>query len=250
MKIKSMILTVMTSPAVSRINVPLVVFFRFILKFLAPHSRWENDCCEIMRKFGFEKTFNSKTSVDADGNPIPWYSYPAIEFLRTVDFSDCSVFEYGSGNSTLYWEKHAEKVTAVEHDAKWYEFFSHNFSERINAELRENKIDYVSALSGMYDVIVIDGPWRDLCAERAVKHINGDGIIILDDSQRGQASDEYKRALKTLQQDERFLQLDFYGFTPITPYTKVTTLFISRVRRMLHNVEIPVYGIGNIQNEN
>ena len=50
--------------------------------------------------------------------------------------------------------------------------------------------------------------------------------------------------------DERFLQIDFYGFTPITPYTKVTTLFISRVRRMLHNVEIPVYGIGNIQNEN
>lgn len=40
-------------------------------------------------------------AVDGAGQPVPWYTYPATEYLSHLDLSVLSVFEYGSGNSTL-----------------------------------------------------------------------------------------------------------------------------------------------------
>src|SRR5687768_912204 len=60
-------------------------------------------------------------AVDADGRAVPWYTYPAIEYLRQLDFSDKTVFEYGSGNSTLFWGASAKRVVSAEEDERWYE---------------------------------------------------------------------------------------------------------------------------------
>src|SRR5688500_6442274 len=38
-----------------------------------------------------------QAAVDAKCNPVPWYTYPAIEYLKQLDFKDSTVFEYGSG---------------------------------------------------------------------------------------------------------------------------------------------------------
>lgn len=54
-------------------------------------------------EYGQFKTIKNWECVDKDGNPIPWYTYPAIEFLNSLDFSSKNVFEYGTGNSTLWW---------------------------------------------------------------------------------------------------------------------------------------------------
>lgn len=35
------------------------------------------------------------------GEEVPWYTYPAIEYLSHLDLSGFRVFEYGSGNSTI-----------------------------------------------------------------------------------------------------------------------------------------------------
>src|SRR5229473_8504521 len=43
----------------------------------------------------------SRKPVDGRGNPIPWYSYPAIHFLSSIIWEDCRVLEFGSGYSTL-----------------------------------------------------------------------------------------------------------------------------------------------------
>src|SRR5216117_3805614 len=55
------------------------------------------------------------------GQSAPWYTYPAIEFLRQLDFSDRTVFEYGSGMSTMFWAKKAKHVVSVEDDEQWCE---------------------------------------------------------------------------------------------------------------------------------
>ena len=59
--------------------------------------------------FGQYRTMRRWECLDAGQSPIPWYTYPAIEFLNQIDFSVKSVFEFGSGNSTRYWAKRAEK---------------------------------------------------------------------------------------------------------------------------------------------
>ena len=52
--------------------------------------------------YGFFKSVLRRASIDRRGLPIPWYTYPAIDFLVQIDFSDKTVFEYGCGNSTLW----------------------------------------------------------------------------------------------------------------------------------------------------
>lgn len=48
-------------------------------------------------EYGQFKTIKNWDCIDREGNPIPWYTYPAIEFLNSLDFSNKSVFEYGGG---------------------------------------------------------------------------------------------------------------------------------------------------------
>src|SRR3712207_2933796 len=60
--------------------------------------------------------------VDAKGQPVPWYTYPAIEYVRQLDFSDKEVFEYGSGQSTLFWAQAAKRVVSVEEDEAWHAY--------------------------------------------------------------------------------------------------------------------------------
>ena len=73
------------------------------------------------------KTYNQYESIvkwsciDKDNNPIPWYSYPAIEYLSNLDFKDKFVLEYGSGNSSLFWAKRAKGVVSIENNKEWFE---------------------------------------------------------------------------------------------------------------------------------
>src|SRR5262245_31531933 len=71
--------------------------------------------------YGHLKSVRAGRSVDAAGRPIPWYTYPAIEYLRQLDLSEKTVFEYGSGNSTLFWAECAARVVTVEDDERWSE---------------------------------------------------------------------------------------------------------------------------------
>ena len=57
----------------------------------------------LWRDYVHLKSVVAQRPVDADGRPLPWYTYPAIEYLEQLDFRDRTVFEFGSGASTLFW---------------------------------------------------------------------------------------------------------------------------------------------------
>lgn len=63
--------------------------------------------------------FNAGVS-DAHGASLPWFSYPATHFLESVVQKNWSVFEYGSGYSTEFWNRKCRRVVSVEHDEKWF----------------------------------------------------------------------------------------------------------------------------------
>ena len=202
------------------------------------------------QEFGIERSINDKICVDKDGHPIPWYTYPAIEYLNQFDYSSKNIFEYGCGNSSLYWASRAATVTSVEDNQEWYKKWQ-NELQASNLEIlyREESKAYENAIFEkdiLFDVIVIDGKRRERCSITALKKLSSNGIIILDDSDRINTSQEYIQAVSTLK-EANLLQVDFYGFCPMNNYTKTTSIFFRRSFdfKTLHEIQ-PINGWGNL----
>lgn len=204
---------------------------------------WQKD-------FAIERSMNEKVCVDRDGNPIPWYTYPAIEYLSQFDYSTKQVFEFGTGNSSMYWAKRAKKVISIEDKPEWYKKFAAEFAapnwQMRYCDEKQGYEDTILADGEKYDVIVIDGKRRAECADNAVKALASGGMIILDDSDRVNTSLEYVNAIKILR-TAGLLQVDFYGFCPMNNYTKATSIFFSRNFDFTSQYTVqPINGLGNI----
>ena len=198
--------------------------------FMPAHGLLWQIMMTISEDYGFAKSAADRSCVDKNGSPVPWYTYPAIEFLSQFCYRGLSVFEYGSGNSTLYWSERAEHVTSVEHNPQWFNQMQRVYTDRGNVSciLQTDSGQYVSSLSQKYDIIVIDANWRDACSACALQYIKEGGMIIIDDTERSLSDPEYQRALKLLEDDPRFIRVDFSGFEPLVDYTKTTTVFLTR----------------------
>ena len=212
-------------------------------KFLKFIEMWQKD-------FAIERTIDEKVCEDRDGNPIPWYTYPAIEYLSQFDYHEKEVFEYGCGNSSLFWAERAKQVTSIEDNPQWFEKWKREFSHpHLDIRWRDEGEIYEKAIfedHKKYDVIVVDGKRRAECAAAAVQSLAQGGMIILDDSDRINTSQEYVRAVDALHQAD-LIQVDFYGFCPMNNYTKATSLFLSRNFNFdsLYKVQ-PINGLGNL----
>jgi len=202
------------------------------------------------KEFAIERSIDEKVCVDKDGNPIPWYTYPAIEYLSQFDYSEKEIFEYGCGNSSMFWAHRAKQVTSIEDNLNWFEKWQKEFAhECLDIRWRDEGEIYENAIfedNKKYDVIVVDGKRRAECANAAVKSLAEGGIIILDDSDRINTSQEYVKAVEVLKLAD-LIQIDFYGFCPMNNYTKTTSLFLSRNFNFesLYKVQ-PINGWGNL----
>ena len=161
-------------------------------KFLKFIEMWEKD-------FGISRTIDEKVCLDRDNNPIPWYTYPAIEYISQFDFSNKTIFEFGCGYSSLFWAKRAKNVISIEDNPNWFEKWQKEFNEEnLDIRWRDEGEIYENAVfedEQKYDVIIIDGKRRFQCAQTAVEKLADGGMIILDDSDRVNTSDEYKKAI-------------------------------------------------------
>lgn len=199
----------------------------------------------VENEYGHQQSVQLGKPVDASLNPIPWYTYPAIEYLKQFDFVDKNIFEYGSGNSSIFWSLLAKSVTSVEIDPQWFEIISKSKSENLSIHLKEEQFEYVNFIGNddkLYDLIVIDGAYRYECAKAAVKYISDDGLIILDNSER------YPKLCSELRSHD-LLQVDFFGLGPINYYTWTTSLFFQKQCRLKPLNKLPYFGVGSLCEE-
>ena len=70
---------------------------------------------------GWFKALETKSSVDEHGEAIPWVTYAFIDFIKDRISNQHDIFEFGCGNSTLFYAKNSRSVTSVEHDKSWFE---------------------------------------------------------------------------------------------------------------------------------
>lgn len=209
-------------------------------KFDAFIDMWRND-------YAIEKSIDEQLCLDKDGQPLPWYTYPAIEYLRQFDYRDKKIFEFGTGYSSLFWAQRASKVTAVENDEEWFSRWQNELQAgNLQILLCADDENYENALDDNYDVIAIDGKRRLQCAIQALQHLNEGGMIIVDDSDRVNTSVEYQQLIAELKA-VGLLQVDFFGCCPMNNFTKVTSVFLRRDFNFatLQKVQ-PTNAIGNL----
>jgi predicted O-methyltransferase YrrM len=179
-------------------------------------------------QYGHARTRRQRACVDRHGEPIPWYTYPAIEYLAQLDHADSSVFEFGSGNSTLFWGQRARNVVSVENDPDWSREVAGRIGRSpIELRLVEDLDDYAATIADAddaFDVIVVDGRRRYSCAREAISRLRPGGLIVLDNS------DWYPNTTAMLRA-AGLIQVDMSGFGPINAYTWTTSLFLDRAFR-------------------
>ncbi|SFG60151.1 FkbM family methyltransferase [Pedobacter insulae] len=178
-----------------------------------------------LNSIGWFKAFDNQQAVDGEGLPIPWVTYSFIDFIKPRLTKDLTIFEYGSGNSTLFYAKNVRKVVSVEHDEAWYQKIVKEKAE--NAEMIFCKLDTdgeyskkASSLPEKFDIIIVDGRDRVNCCKYGVDALTEQGVIVLDDSER----ESYNQARIFLTQ-QGFKELSFSGISPGLFYEKATSVF-------------------------
>lgn len=174
---------------------------------------------------GWLRSYREGRSVDREGRPLPWLTYPAIEFLSRRVRPGMRVFEYGSGASTLWWAERVASVHAVEHDREWFRRSSHGLPP--NAQVQhvalapgEAYVRRILELDLKFDVVVIDGRRRAACAGVATSALSDGGVIVFDNTDRA----HYQGAIQALER-QGFRRIEFVGMAPIAPVKTETSIF-------------------------
>lgn len=199
----------------------MVSLVRFVRKLVPRHVLCGLSFAFIYLKLrGHSRRGELGMCIDASGEPVPWLTYPALDFLSNLDISGARVFEYGSGASTLYWQRRCAQVVSVEKESDWHREVGRLCNEKVSLNLCCEGAAYPGVIEnyGAFDIVLIDGAERKRCVEKAIEHLADNGFIILDNSDWYPNSCQYLR-------EKGFTQIDFVGLTPINAFVSVSSLF-------------------------
>lgn len=197
--------------SMGRLAAELRLAVRF-LRELGAHSRDASSVRQALSDFGAWR------ASQVQGSPLddrtPWLTFGARrQLLRIVDPGD-TVFEYGSGGSTLFLAERSRIVHTVEHDPEWFIKVKEKLESRglanVTLELREPRssqssneygstdaryrglsfIDYASHIDQFpddyFDLVIIDGRARPSCFAHAHRKVRDGGWVVLDNSERSE----------------------------------------------------------------
>lgn len=173
-----------------------------------------------------------------------WIPYIAQEYLKIILHPDMKVFEYGCGDSTIFFSQLANEVVSVEHDKKWYDKIQQLHLSNVKliyapfempqiGDDKANPSHYKSgAMDGNFknyvdtflknitdDLIFIDGRARASCLTLAFAY--QPKWIVLDNSERGY----YTQMNPT---PDNYETIKFYGWGPKNNYAWETTFYKRR----------------------
>ena len=186
---------------------PVGTFVRFL------RSWWKAD--SYLNSTGLKRSYRENRPVNANGQALPWFNYPLIRLLEERLKDTHRVFEYGSGYSTLFFARLCASVSSVEHNDSWVDLLEPKLPANASVNRCPAGPRYQAAAESAasadttFDLVLVDGPDRELCLPFAAQALSPQGVIILDDSHRK----VYQEAIAELQ-TLGFRSLRFYGPKP------------------------------------
>ena len=109
-----------------------------------------------------------------------------------------TMMEWGSGGSTVEFSKKVKKYYSVEHNLDWYSEVLKAIPSNVSLYYKTNKplpsnynqseyqhydeyLDVVYQIGDRFDVVLIDGRARRLCALKVIPYLKPDSIVIIHD---------------------------------------------------------------------
>ena len=174
---------------------------------------------------GWFNAFRKGEPIDNTNQPIPWFTYPSIEFLSERLNKKLNVFEFGSGNSSLFFAKRVRRIISVEHNREWFDKIKNSLPDNSEIQIVESNsfdqyLEPLKTIDEKFDIIIVDGIFRNECLVESINHLTENGLVILDDSERN----EYNEGINYILHNN-FKRLDFTGIAPGLLYTKSTSIF-------------------------
>ncbi len=188
-----------------------------IINYLKNYKEYQ----AFLNNYDWQESFLSKKSI-INGKEVPWYTYSFLDFLSNRLENIKTIFEYGSGSSTIFFDQMDKEVNFVENNQQWYKKVVQNVS-KAKGILEEDLEKYPQAIrvfNKKYDLIIIDGQKRRRCTLEALNYLNKNGVLILDNSDR-----VYYKTIFQIMNKQGFKNLTFSGHYPINTRTKSTTCF-------------------------
>jgi len=184
---------------------------------------------------------------------VPMITFKAGAWLESYLKPRMSVFEYGSGGSTIFFSKRVNNLISVEHDKYWYSKVSSMISKEgisncqyllfepekmISGEMPSYDCksytskgteytgmsfkNYVKSIEnypdGSFDLVLVDGVARPSCILSALSKIRSGGYLMLDNSERS----HYRDAISLLADYKRTY---FFGIGPRHPQLFQTSVW-------------------------
>lgn len=177
-------------------------FGGFVLKYY-PNS--------YLRSIGWFRSFREERSVDGLGHPIPWLTYSFLHFFEPRLKQTFRIFEYGCGYSTCWYAAKVKEVVAVENNQFWQEKISSQLPQNGKVIYKNHQDDYVSEIRNhsRFDIVIIDGVYREDCWSPANDSLLEGGVIIWDNSDREDFHEGYLNLRKY-----GFREIAFSGLAP------------------------------------
>lgn len=182
----------------------------------------------------------TRAAVSRSGEPLPWYTYPSIDFLAARSYEGRTVLEFGAGQSTLWWAARAERVVALEGDPLWLKRVRAQAPPNVDlrlAPLTSGPECVASAARAVddhpdgFDVVVIDGLYRRSLSDLAVRAAKQAGAVICDNAEG--------YGVQELFRDKGLMRVDFFGFTPGGVLPHCTSIFF-RPESFLFDPYVPI----------
>lgn len=180
-----------------------------------------------LRDIGWIQSYNSSSSIDYNNKILPWCTYSYIYFIRERLNENLSIFEYGSGSSTIFYSNFVKSIVSVEHDSQWFQKIKNLVPKNVDILLVPIGLDFgesyaksIYSKDEKYDIIIVDGRYRVKCVIEAAAYLTDIGVIILDNSERS----KYEEA-KVYVKNIGFKQIDFWGMSPGVSTWNCTSIF-------------------------
>ena len=152
-------------------------------------------------------------AVDENGNNIPWFSYSAVDFLQKYcqQHQNLQVFEFGSGSSTLFFQRKKYRTFSLETSKTWFNIITQKLSALMSGAWQENYFSNQNKINGavvfllenayqnpnyyqflpqnfnskqQFDIILVDSLHRLQCVLHSLEFLKPEGLLIVDDFER------------------------------------------------------------------